>query len=430
MIYTTHPDQEPPKCPKCTFTSNLYCTLCGSNVYACQCLDWNEWYCFSCDEEFTETEGIDLEGIDPDSWEKLGVFLDVDDIPSTGETVVLTDNEWVNLPTKKAQSHPSHEHKHQALLLPNEEVTIHCSQLWNDRPEAQQPDFGLYAEVKWNPIWRNEFINWPDYSIPKNLNIACEQISSAYEKAVDGSDVEIGCWGGHGRTGTILACMVLLAMQGDWTPEQATAWVKTSYCGKAIEVDEQKWFIKFFSNKYFGTELPEFSTVKHSKSPSLLSIPHGNSSSEYSVGSNCSVRTHYAMYLRGHRKCANKDACRWWATDLENFESDKVPTPEPIDKELELYELKFSGKVIDSDFTRSHDQTQHYAMFKQGWESCALLGADCGYWEEDFEMFTEHPHLIDKWVDEDVAELLLEDYPHWSGTINVRKDEDQPVDPD
>ena len=416
-IYTTHPDQEPPRCPSCTFTTNLACTQCGSGIYSCGCHDWNEWYCFTCEREFITGDSVPLDSYLFDENE-------------------YSDNTWdislVDPPTKlsKSPSLPAHEHKHQPLTLPGGSLVVHCSQLWNDRPEADQPDFGLYAETKWNPTWRNEFINWPDYGIPKDLATACIQIGSAYVMIEDGSDVEIGCWGGHGRTGTILACMVLLDMRGEWTADQAIAWVKTSYCDKAIEVDEQKWFIKYFSNKHYGTVLPDISTVSKHSNPSLFSSSHGNASNQqYQVGANCSALDHYAMYLRGHRKCATKEACRWWQADLDNFELDSFPTGSVTDNDLGRYELKFSGKIIDTDFAKSHDQTQHYAMFRKGWESCALLGSDCGYWEEDFDMFTNHPHLIGKWVDAEVAEKLLDDYPNWSGT-NVRDNQDLPMDPE
>ena len=55
--------------------------------------------------------------------------------------------------------------------------------------------------------------------------------------------VEIGCLGGHGRTGTALACLAVLA----GTPAaEAVAWVRGAYCPKAVETDAQRAFVESF----------------------------------------------------------------------------------------------------------------------------------------------------------------------------------------
>ena len=60
------------------------------------------------------------------------------------------------------------------------------------------------------------------------------------DRAGKGERVELGCWGAHGRTGTALACLAVLA----GTPaSEAVAWVRESYCQKAVETPMQEDFV-------------------------------------------------------------------------------------------------------------------------------------------------------------------------------------------
>lgn len=59
-----------------------------------------------------------------------------------------------------------------------------------------------------------------------------------------GKKVHIGCMGGHGRTGMVLAALVKV-MNNE---EDAITWVRKNYCKKAVETKVQ---VKFL-NKYFG----------------------------------------------------------------------------------------------------------------------------------------------------------------------------------
>jgi protein-tyrosine phosphatase len=52
--------------------------------------------------------------------------------------------------------------------------------------------------------------------------------------------VEIGCLGGHGRTGTALAC---LAIRTGHPAGDAVDWVRTVYCSSAVETPEQEAFV-------------------------------------------------------------------------------------------------------------------------------------------------------------------------------------------
>ena len=106
------------------------------------------------------------------------------------------------------------------------------------------PDFGLYADKIWEPVGRNEFISWPDYSVPLFTEVAYLQIIDAYIRACYGERVEVGCIGAHGRTGTILACMAVLT---GIPAAEAVAWVKNNYCEHAVETKQQELWVQSFA---------------------------------------------------------------------------------------------------------------------------------------------------------------------------------------
>lgn len=126
-----------------------------------------------------------------------------------------------------------------------ENVTIYCS-AGRYRPPMDEADFGLYADQMWSPLSasRNEFINWPDFSVPACDEIAHQQIIDAFIRACKGEVVEIGCIGGHGRTGTILACMHVIA---GYDPDFAINLARRNYCHHAVETPEQEEWVRQFS---------------------------------------------------------------------------------------------------------------------------------------------------------------------------------------
>ncbi len=68
---------------------------------------------------------------------------------------------------------------------------------------------------------------------------------SLLDRARAGQRVEIGCYGGHGRTGTALACLAILCGQA---PGEAVGWVRAGYCERAVETDEQEAFVRNFTS--------------------------------------------------------------------------------------------------------------------------------------------------------------------------------------
>ena len=65
-------------------------------------------------------------------------------------------------------------------------------------------------------------------------------LRSLLDRARRGERVEVGCLGGHGRTGTALACLAVLAGH---PAADAVAWTRTHYCPKAVETPDQEAFV-------------------------------------------------------------------------------------------------------------------------------------------------------------------------------------------
>lgn len=109
----------------------------------------------------------------------------------------------------------------------------------------QAPTFGLYLDQRWAPPWDHAHLPWVDFGVPDatELRVALEDVLARSRR---GEHVEIGCLGGHGRTGTALACLAVLT----GTPAgDAVAWIRDVYCEKAVETEEQRAFVAAFSQE-------------------------------------------------------------------------------------------------------------------------------------------------------------------------------------
>ena len=109
-----------------------------------------------------------------------------------------------------------------------------------DNPDR---DFGLYMDPSWAPTWDAELIDWPDFGLPTDSKAAARQIITAYQRAKSGERLEIGCIGGLGRTGTVLACLAILA---GVPADESVEWVRANYNAHAVETQEQEDWVLWF----------------------------------------------------------------------------------------------------------------------------------------------------------------------------------------
>lgn len=126
----------------------------------------------------------------------------------------------------------------------------------------------VYVNLDRNAPFRARTLPWtpgiefnypiPDMSIPNNPENFKAMIDYLAARLTEGKHVHVGCIGGHGRTGMVLAALVKKINGTD----DAITWARENYCKKIVETPEQ---IKFLTD-HFG-----ITAVKPSKSWSGIS---------------------------------------------------------------------------------------------------------------------------------------------------------------
>ncbi|MDQ3988024.1 MAG: phosphatase, partial [Actinomycetota bacterium] len=80
--------------------------------------------------------------------------------------------------------------------------------------------------------------------IPRDEQLAAASIINAFERARSGQRVEVACGGGTGRTGTVIACMSILAGH---PVHDAVSWTRQHYRRRAVETPGQRRWIAWFA---------------------------------------------------------------------------------------------------------------------------------------------------------------------------------------
>jgi len=143
---------------------------------------------------------------------------------------------------------------------------------WSDRPWGYStpadkikqdisfvPDIGFYLDELWTankivttggfvPPWLEPepegvlvSFPWIDRSVPLDVEQFVKVLRWLLGEIKDGKRIDIGCMGGHGRTGTMLAC--LLVAQG-MPANEAVKKVRSEHCSEAIETQGQIAFVQ------------------------------------------------------------------------------------------------------------------------------------------------------------------------------------------
>lgn len=213
-------------------------------------------------------------------------------------------------------------HYGETLTFPNG-VSVNASSMNNQRKAGESiPDFGLYLDWGWKPEWRAEVIAWPDFGLPYNEEAAVDAIIEMYERAEKGWVVEVGCIGGHGRTGTVLACMGVLA---GLEPKESVRYVHKNYCYEAVEGAKQEWWVEWFDAYVNLKPLPEkpvFTTKTYT--PTKKAATTTVTTTYKGEGGDHGMEHHYTMFLEGKTNCGPK-YCKWEADDWKRFKKDDIP---------------------------------------------------------------------------------------------------------
>lgn len=145
-------------------------------------------------------------------------------------------------------------HNHQVVTYPDGTI-VHAS----SSGMVKEPDGNEYAVYAYDTFSPKRsivtVIPWVDFGLPRIPDHMVEEIMLRHlELARAGRDVEFGCMGGHGRTGTMLA---ILATECGVEPAEAVKWVRDNYCEHAVEGGDQEWYVLAFAARRRGEEIPE-----------------------------------------------------------------------------------------------------------------------------------------------------------------------------
>ncbi|GAB2800315.1 protein-tyrosine phosphatase family protein [Actinoallomurus bryophytorum] len=117
-------------------------------------------------------------------------------------------------------------------------------------PGGPAPDFGLYLGSRrlrrrhdGEPSWPHSWVEWPDFLLPRDTPQAVREIHGLRDRARAGARVEVACGGGVGRTGTVIACLVVLT---GYPPADAIAWTRANHHPRAVETPWQRGWVSRF----------------------------------------------------------------------------------------------------------------------------------------------------------------------------------------
>ena len=108
-------------------------------------------------------------------------------------------------------------------------------------PDGPVPAIGVYLLGRRPPDvpWESRWLRWPDFRLPADEADMRRTLTEAWQRA-QAERVEIACAGGHGRTGTALACLAIL----DGVPStEAVAFVREHYDPHAVETPGQRRYV-------------------------------------------------------------------------------------------------------------------------------------------------------------------------------------------
>jgi protein-tyrosine phosphatase len=118
--------------------------------------------------------------------------------------------------------------------------------LRNPTPAGPDPEFGLYLgshrlRARHPLDWPHEWLDWPDFLLPRDTRLATDRIRDLHRRALDGQRVEVACGGGVGRTGTVIAALAVLA---GIPAQDAVGWARTHYHPRAVETPWQRRWVR------------------------------------------------------------------------------------------------------------------------------------------------------------------------------------------
>ena len=227
-------------------------------------------------------------------------------------------------------------------------------------------------------------IDWPDMGVPPDTEYTLKVLEYTLNQAAEGVDIEIGCIGGHGRTGTALAAMLI--MLGEDNADEAMTWVWDEYCEHAIESQKQEDWLWAVAKLCHPETAPELYEQRKTKK---VVVPTSGTPLAHQTPSQSQL-----PMKTGSEKLLSKieetlDTCndgeegyeRWWLTKaavlFDNLITMGCSTEQAMDEAVkkydvdatELYEFLgvWDGETIDpeTDTTKGNEYDEWQALNDQ-----------------------------------------------------------------
>jgi hypothetical protein len=130
--------------------------------------------------------------------------------------------------------------------LPLTKAAVYMTPLWLDKPYMGSNDAS--DTLRKEGEQRILFIDWPDGGVVPMVMLgrAC---AWALEVLMRNDSLDIGCQGGHGRTGTFAGTLAVYLGEN---PHHVITRIRKDYCNKAIETKRQEDLIVGFSDYLKG----------------------------------------------------------------------------------------------------------------------------------------------------------------------------------
>lgn len=264
-------------------------------------------------------------------------------------------NQKHTLPSKSGYTFiPKCRHYGASVTMPDGTV-IGVSSHFTRTTTDTIPDFGVYLSSTWSPKnYLSYYLPWQDYGLPQVASHVVEGVvDEILFRARNGQHVEIGCIGGHGRTGSLLALIVQRAGLDD--PYTAVEWVRKNYCKEAIEHHDQEWYVKMFAAALVGDPLPPRPPKPEPKSytPPAKTVGNwptsGYSPNKISEEHRKEILARYGYLTEEDRKAAKERAEDQKCPVCGRFEIDRSSGYSCSNSECELFWVRYTkrGEYID-----------------------------------------------------------------------------------
>lgn len=221
-------------------------------------------------------------------------------VAQTPGTAIASARAWANLP-------PPCRHYLEKVRFPDGTV-VYASSSHHRSEDEPIPQLGIYLDGIWKPDTIAFSVGCPDRGVPipepwQVLHIVREGLRVARE----GGMVEVGCIGGHGRTGMMLAIMGLVIaheMERRLRPERIINWVRKNYCDQAIESELQEWYVAGMAAELKGRKWPPRPKPKTMIPVSTYGITSARRALEWRGGmEKCEGCHHYTLHAPGIKVC-------------------------------------------------------------------------------------------------------------------------------